>query len=139
MCVMLVNKAKHISYLFLDLRVFLCFLWNLFFQMCGDLPKPPLVGSSTMSHLSMIIVNLCGFILSRENVMCLMFFVTSLLMLNAFYLARFYVSCPHTHQQNGSAERKHLHIVDMGFSLLSHASMPFRFWDEAYLLSLIHI
>ena len=44
-----------------------------------------------------------------------------------------HVSCPHTHQQNGSAERKHRHIVDMGLSLLSHASMPLRFWDEAYL------
>jgi hypothetical protein len=43
------------------------------------------------------------------------------------------VSCPHTHQQNGAAERKHRHIVDPGLSLLSHASMPLKFWDEAYL------
>jgi hypothetical protein len=43
------------------------------------------------------------------------------------------VSCPHTHKQNGSAEHKHRHIVDVGLSLLSRASMPLKFWDEAYL------
>jgi len=37
------------------------------------------------------------------------------------------VSCPHTHQQNGAAERKHHHIVEVGLSLLSHASMPLKF------------
>ena len=35
-----------------------------------------------------------------------------------------HVSCPHAHQQNGSAERKHRHIVKVGLSLLAHASMP---------------
>jgi histone deacetylase 1/2 len=44
-----------------------------------------------------------------------------------------HVSCPHTHQQNGSAERKHHHIVEVGLSLLAHASMPLKFWDEAFL------
>jgi hypothetical protein len=43
------------------------------------------------------------------------------------------VSCPHAHQQNGSAERKHRHIVEVGLSLLAHASMPLKFWDEAFL------
>lgn len=43
------------------------------------------------------------------------------------------VSCPHAHQQNGAAERKHRHIVEVGLSLLSHASMSLKFWDEAYL------
>jgi hypothetical protein len=43
------------------------------------------------------------------------------------------VSCPHTHQQNGLVERKHRHIVEVGLSLLSHVSMPLKFWDEAYL------
>jgi len=42
------------------------------------------------------------------------------------------VSCPHAHQQNGSAERKHRHIVEMGLALLAHASMPLKFWDEAF-------
>jgi histone deacetylase 1/2 len=44
-----------------------------------------------------------------------------------------HVSCPHAHQQNGSAERKHLHIVEVGLALLANASMPLKFWDEAFL------
>ena len=42
------------------------------------------------------------------------------------------MSCPHAHQQNGAAERKHRHIVEVGLSLLAHASMPLKFWDEAF-------
>ena len=42
------------------------------------------------------------------------------------------VSCPHTHQQQGSIERKHRHVVETGLSLLSHAHMPLRFWDDAF-------
>jgi hypothetical protein len=44
-----------------------------------------------------------------------------------------HVSCPHAHQQNGAAERKHRHIVEVGLSLLAHALMPLNFWDEALL------
>jgi hypothetical protein len=44
------------------------------------------------------------------------------------------VSCPHTHQQNGAAERKHRHIIEVGLYLLAHASMPLKFWDESYLM-----
>jgi histone deacetylase 1/2 len=43
------------------------------------------------------------------------------------------VSCPHAHQQNGSAERKHRHIFEVGLSLLAHAHMPLKFWDDAFL------
>jgi histone deacetylase 1/2 len=32
-----------------------------------------------------------------------------------------HISCPHTHQQNGSVERKHRHIVETGLSLLAQA------------------
>ena len=42
------------------------------------------------------------------------------------------VSCPHTHQQNGSIERKHHHVVESGLALLSHAHAPFRYWDDAF-------
>jgi hypothetical protein len=42
------------------------------------------------------------------------------------------VSCPHTHQQQGSIERKHRHVVETGLSLLSHAHMPLCFWDDAF-------
>jgi hypothetical protein len=43
------------------------------------------------------------------------------------------VSCPHAHQQNGPAERKHRHIVEVGLSLLAYASMPLKYWDQAFL------
>jgi histone deacetylase 1/2 len=43
------------------------------------------------------------------------------------------VSCPHTSQQNGVAERKHRHLVETGLALLAHASVPLRYWDEAFL------
>ncbi|KAF7809814.1 Retrovirus-related Pol polyprotein from transposon TNT 1-94 [Senna tora] len=42
------------------------------------------------------------------------------------------ISCPHTHQQNGVAERKHRHITETGLALLAHASMPLKYWDEAF-------
>jgi hypothetical protein len=44
-----------------------------------------------------------------------------------------HVSCPHTHQQNGAAEQKHMHIVEVGISLLAQAHMHLKFWDEAFL------
>lgn len=43
------------------------------------------------------------------------------------------VSCPHAHQRNGATECKHRHIVEVGLALLSRASMPLKFWDEAFL------
>jgi histone deacetylase 1/2 len=43
------------------------------------------------------------------------------------------VSCPHTSQQNGIAERKHRHLVETGLALLAHSSLPLHFWDEAFL------
>ncbi|KAK2354410.1 putative mitochondrial protein [Trifolium repens] len=43
--------------------------------------------------------------------------------------------CPHTHHQNGVVERKHRHIVDLGLTLLSQASLPLTFWDYAFLTS----
>jgi histone deacetylase 1/2 len=44
-----------------------------------------------------------------------------------------HISCPRAHQQNGFAKRKHRHIVEVGISLLANASMPLKFWDEAFL------
>lgn len=50
-----------------------------------------------------------------------------------------HVSCSHAHQQNGSAERKHRHIVEVGLTLLAHSSMPLKFWDEAFLTAVFLI
>jgi hypothetical protein len=44
------------------------------------------------------------------------------------------VSCPHPHQQNGAAERKHRHVVEEGLSLLSQGHMPLKYWDEAFII-----
>nr|KYP72472.1 hypothetical protein KK1_005061 [Cajanus cajan] len=33
------------------------------------------------------------------------------------------LSCPHTHQQNGSAERKHRHIIEIGLTLLASSGL----------------
>lgn len=43
------------------------------------------------------------------------------------------ISCPHLHQQNGAAERKHGQITEMGNTLLFHASMPKYLWFDAFL------
>jgi hypothetical protein len=44
-----------------------------------------------------------------------------------------HVSCSYAHQQNDFAERKHHHIVEVGLSLLTHAYMTLKYWDEAFL------
>jgi hypothetical protein len=41
-------------------------------------------------------------------------------------------TCPHTSQQNGVAERKHRHIVDMALTLISQSSLPFQYWPYAF-------
>jgi hypothetical protein len=45
----------------------------------------------------------------------------------------YHVSCPHTHQQNGSVKHKHHHRVKIGLSLLAYAFMPLKFWDKTFL------
>jgi transposase InsO family protein len=42
-------------------------------------------------------------------------------------------SCPHTAQQNGLAERKHRHLMEMGLSLLAQSHLPTTFWVDAFL------
>ena len=41
-------------------------------------------------------------------------------------------SCPYAHNQNGRAERKHRHIVELGLTLLAQASMPLQFWWNTF-------
>lgn len=42
-------------------------------------------------------------------------------------------TCPYTSQQNGLAERKLMHILEMGLTLLAHSSLSNRFWVDAFL------
>jgi histone deacetylase 1/2 len=61
--------------------------------------------------------------------------------LNSFFQRvgiSYLVSFPHAHQQNGPAKRKHKHIVEVGLSLLAYASMPLKYWDEAFLTT-VHL
>lgn len=38
----------------------------------------------------------------------------------------------YSHQQNGSVEHRHHHIVEKGLALLSHASIPHTYWVEVF-------
>ena len=39
------------------------------------------------------------------------------------------LSCPITSQQNGRVEQKHRHVVEVGLSMMSFASMPLKYWS----------
>ena len=43
-----------------------------------------------------------------------------------------HTSPPHTPEHNGISERKHRHVVKIGLSLLTHASLPQNFWSFAF-------
>lgn len=40
--------------------------------------------------------------------------------------------CLHTHEQNGSVERRHCHIVETGPTLLAHAFVLHKYWHFAF-------
>ncbi|GJQ93839.1 retrovirus-related pol polyprotein from transposon RE1 [Tanacetum coccineum] len=42
------------------------------------------------------------------------------------------LSCPYTPQQNGRAERKHRHLVEIGLAMLFHAHVPASYWVDAF-------
>ncbi|KAG8479120.1 hypothetical protein CXB51_029820 [Gossypium anomalum] len=42
------------------------------------------------------------------------------------------LTCPYTSAQNGLVERKHRQIVELGLSMLAHASMPLTYWNDAF-------
>jgi hypothetical protein len=39
------------------------------------------------------------------------------------------ISCPYTHEQNGTVERKIRHLVDTCLTLLAHAKLPLKYWN----------
>lgn len=43
-----------------------------------------------------------------------------------------WLSCPITSEQNGCVERKHRHVVELGLSMMSLASLPFKYWTCAF-------
>ncbi|KAA8550069.1 hypothetical protein F0562_001753 [Nyssa sinensis] len=42
------------------------------------------------------------------------------------------MSSPHTPSQNGRAERKHRHIIEIGLAMLFHSHVPLKFWVNAF-------
>lgn len=42
------------------------------------------------------------------------------------------LSCPHTPEQNGCAERKHRHMVEIARTLLVASKVPHEFWVDAF-------
>jgi transposase InsO family protein len=44
--------------------------------------------------------------------------------------------CPHTSQQNGIAERKHRHIVEVGLTLLAQSGLSPKFWVDSFLIAI---
>jgi len=46
------------------------------------------------------------------------------------------LSCPHTSQQNGIAERKHRHIVEVGLTLLAQSGLSPKFWVDSFLTAI---
>lgn len=42
------------------------------------------------------------------------------------------ISCPHTPQQNGRAERKHRHVTETGLAMLFNCHEPASLWVDAF-------
>ncbi|KAM1320462.1 hypothetical protein ACFX2H_005342 [Malus domestica] len=42
------------------------------------------------------------------------------------------LSCPHTPEQNGCAERKHQHLVEIARTLLTASQVPHSYWVESF-------
>jgi gag-polypeptide of LTR copia-type len=53
-------------------------------------------------------------------------------LLTRFPAITYRVSCPYTPEQNGLAERKHRHVVELGLATLLHAHIPQQYWPSVF-------
>lgn len=49
------------------------------------------------------------------------------------------VTCPYTSEKNELVERKHRHVAETSFILLAHASLPLKFWPDAFATTIYSI
>jgi hypothetical protein len=49
------------------------------------------------------------------------------------------MTCPHTSQQNGIAERKHRHIMEMGLTLLAQSGLSPKHWVDSFMTAVFLI
>lgn len=42
------------------------------------------------------------------------------------------ISCPYTPEQNGIAERKQRHIIELSLSMMFQSHMPLQFWVDVF-------
>jgi transposase InsO family protein len=49
------------------------------------------------------------------------------------------LTCLHTSQQNGIAERKQRHIVETGLTLLAQSELPLKYWVDSFNTSIFLI
>lgn len=42
------------------------------------------------------------------------------------------ISCPYSPQQNGMAERKHRHVIELSLSMMFHAHIPLQYWVDIF-------
>lgn len=45
------------------------------------------------------------------------------------------ISCPYTPEQNGIAERKHRHLIELGLSMMFYCHLPLKYWVEAFYIA----
>lgn len=51
----------------------------------------------------------------------------------------YHFSCTYTSTQNGRVERKHKHVVEIGFTLLAQANISLNYWWDIFLIAVILI
>ena len=155
------QQGKNHCLFFLILHLNPLILSNLYFLTFWALPLLcPLMGINIMFHLWIILASILGFFLFPTNPMSTQFLFLLKNLLNAFSIVKSnlfkligeriiahstiflrtlafgtVVTCPHTLQQNGSIERKHWHIDETSFFLLSHSFVPHDFLDDAFLMT----
>jgi hypothetical protein len=42
------------------------------------------------------------------------------------------ITCPDTPKQNGFAERKHRHVIELSLAIISRAALPLSFWADIF-------